>query len=239
MPTIRVNTGAPSQYGRRSIGTQTRRQGKKFGQRMKPDKDANQDRRIAKLENIIYPSIEWKSKDITAFDADVSNAGYQNYPMFQLAKGDTNSTREGDKVSLRHGTLHLSLTRGDTSNIIRVLIVSTPSATYAGFSDVLEYHSYSANADGVFSSPYQVKATNSEQTYSVLADRTYQLKNDQSTVTDKIKLKFPKRGVNCEFVGDSSVAPNNLNISLLMISDSTASPHPKASYAMRWKYIDL
>lgn len=207
--------------------------------RRAPNRDKKQDKRITKLENIVYPSIEWKSKDINAFDTSITNAGYQNYPMFQLAKGDTNSTREGDKVSLRHGTLHLSLTRGDTSNIIRVLIVATPSATYAGLSDVLEYHSYSANADGVFSSPYQVKATNSEQTYKVLADRTYQLRNDQSTVTDKIKLKMPKKGKSCEFVGDTSVAPNNYNISLLMISDSTASPHPKASYMMRWKYIDL
>lgn len=202
-------------------------------------KNAKQDSRIAKLENIIYPSIEWKNKDVTAFAADVTNAGYQNYPMFQLALGNTNSTREGDKVSLRHGTLHLSLTRGDTSNIIRVLVVVTPSATYAGLSDVLEYHAYSANANGVFSSPYQVKATNSEQTYTVLADKVYQLPNDMSTITDKIKIKLPKTGKSCEFVGDSSVAPNNYNVSLLMISDSTASPHPKASYVMRWKYIDL
>ena len=202
-------------------------------------KNKKQDKRIRKLENIVYPSIEWKSKDVNAFSANITNAGYQNYPMFQLAKGDTNSTREGDKVSLRYGTLHLSLTRGDTSNIVRVLVVATPSATYAGLSDVLEYHSFSANAEAVFSSPYQVKATNSEQTYKVLADRVYQLPSDKSTLTTKIKIKLPKKGRSCEFVGDGSVAPNNYNISLLMISDSTATPHPTASYSMRWKYIDL
>ena len=201
--------------------------------------DKKQDRRIKKLENIVYPSIEWKNKDIKAVGTAISKDGYQNYPMFQLAKGDTNSTREGDKVSLRRGTLHLSLTRGDTSNIIRVLVVKTPSATYAGFSDVLEYHNFTTDSELVFSSPYQVKATNSEQTYTILADRTYQLKNDMSTVTDKIKLKLPKKGVNCEFVGDGSVMPNNYNISLLIISDSTGTPHPTASYVMRWKYIDL
>lgn len=212
---------------------------RKFIGYVKQSTNAKQNKRIKKLENLVYPSIEWKNKDITAFDVNISNAGYQNYPMFQLAKGDTNSTREGDKVSLRRGTLHLSLTRGDTSNICRVLIVATPSATYAGLSDVLEYHDYSANADGVFSSPYQVKATNSEQTYKVLADRVFQMPNDKSTITAKIPIKLPKKGHSCEFVGDSSVAPNNYNISLLMISDSTASPHLKASYVMRWKYIDL
>jgi hypothetical protein len=207
--------------------------------RRKKNVNSEQTRRIKKLENIVYPSIQWKSKDITAFNANISNGGYANYPMFQLAKGDTNSTREGDKVSLRYGTLHLSLTRGDTSNIIRVLLVATPSATFAGLSDVLEYHSHTANGDGVFSSPLQVKATNSEQTYKILADRTYTLSGDISCVTDKIKLDLPKKGVDCEFVGDSSVAPNNYNVSLLMISDSTAAPHPKVSYAMRWKYINM
>lgn len=212
---------------------------RKFIGYVKQSTNAKQNKRIKKLENIVYPSIEWKNKDITAFDVDISNSGYANYPMMQLAKGETNSTRVGDKVSLRRGTLHLSLTRGDTSNIVRVLLVVTPSATYAGLSDVLEYHSYSANADGVFSSPYQLKATNSEQTYKVLADRVIQIPHDKSTITAKIPIKLPKKGINCEFVGDSSVAPNNYNVSLLMISDSTASPHLKASYVMRWKYIDL
>lgn len=211
------------------------------GKKPTPRRSTNvkQNKRIKKLEDIVYPSIEWKSKDITAFSANVSNAGYANYPMFQLAKGDTNSTREGDKVSLRHGTLHLALTRGDTSNIIRVIVCATPSATPLGLADVLEYASVASHGDMPFSSPYQVKASNNEQTYKILADKTYQLKNDMSTVVDKIKLKFPKKGRSCEFVGDTSVSPNNYNVSLLMISDSTAAPHPTASYAMRWKYIDL
>jgi hypothetical protein len=212
---------------------------KQLSKALKRRKDAQQDKRIKKLENVVYPSLEWKTKDITAFDADVTNAGYANYPMFQLAKGDSNSTREGDKVSLRRGTLHLSLTRGDTSNIIRVIICATPSATHLSLSDVLEYHSYSSNADGVFSSPYQVKATNNEQTYTILADRVYQLPNDKSTVVAKIPIKIPKKGKSCEFFRDTSVSPNNYNISLLMISDSTGAPHPKASYVMRWKYLDL
>lgn len=209
------------------------------GKRSGKSTNEKQNRRIKRLENIVYPSIEWKSKDIVAYSTAIPNSGYANYPMFQLAKGDTNSTREGDKVSLRYGTLHLSLTRGDTSNIIRVMIVATPSATPLGLADVLEYASATSHGDLPFSSPYQLKASNNEQTYKVLADRVYQLTNDMSTVTDKIKIKFPKKGRSCEFVGDSSVSPNNYNVSLLMISDSTASPHPKASYAMRWKYIDL
>lgn len=195
--------------------------------------------RVKKIEHFINDSVEKKCQDIVAYSANITNAGYANYPMFQLAQGDANNQREGDKVSLRKGTLHLTLTRGDTSNIVRVLVVATPSATHLTLSDVLEYHSTSANGDLPFNSPYQIKATNNEQTYSVLADRTYQLKSDMSTICAKIPIKIPKRGRSCEFVGTGSVSPNNYNVSLLMISDSTASPHPTASYAMRWKYVDL
>jgi hypothetical protein len=191
------------------------------------------------LENIVYPSIDWKTKDTNAYDASIPNTPYQNYPMFALGKGTADNQRKGDKVSLRHATLHLSLTRGDTSNIVRVLVVKTPSSTYAGLSDVLEYHNFSSHSELVFSSPYQITATNNEQTYQVMYDNVFQLDGDKSTKAVKIKLKLPKKGVECNFVGDSVVSPNNYNISLLMISDSTAAPHPKASYAFRCKFIDL
>ena len=202
-------------------------------------KDAKQDKRIKKLENIVYPSLDWKTKDTKALVAPIQNTPYQNYPMFALAKGTNDNEREGDKVSLRHGTFHLSLTRGDTSNIIRVIVCRTPSSTHLGIEDVLEYHNFSTDGELVFSSPYQVRATNSEKTYKVMYDNVFQLKGDMSTIVKKIKLKLPKKGVECNFVGDTTVAPNNYNISLLMISDSTASPHPTASYVMRWKYLDL
>lgn len=205
----------------------------------KKSKNSKQDRRIKKLENIVYPSLEWKSNDISAAGVAVSNAGYSNYPMIQLAQGDGNNQREGDKVSLRYATLHLALTRADTSNIIRVLMVATPSATYAGLTDVLQYPNWTSAAEGVLCSPYKVKATNSEQTYQILMDKTYTLSGDISTVVDKIKLKMPKKGKNCEFVGTNSVMPNNYNVSLLAISDSTGVSHPTIAYQFRFKYIDL
>lgn len=207
----------------------------------KKTKDSKQDKRIAKLENIVYPSIEWKTKDVLSTAVAISTAGYANYPMFQLAKGDTNSTRIGDSCSLRYGTLHITLKKStaDGANMFRVLLVSTPSATHASLSDVLEYHSYQSHGDMVFSSPYQVKATNNEQTYKRLFDKVYRLDADMDKIVDKIQVPLPKKGLKCEFVGDGLVSPNNYNVSLLVISDSSAAPHPNIAYVMRWKYIDL
>lgn len=207
--------------------------------RKKKSTNQQQNKRIKKLENIVYPSIEWKTKDIVAAQVNVSNAGYANYPMFQLAQGDTNSTREGDNVSLRHMTLNLSLTRGDTSNIVRVLVVATPSATPLTVTNVLQYPNWSTSYEAVLSSPYRTQASNNEQTYQVLFDKVYNLAGDISTIVDRIKMKMPKKGKKCEFVGTSSVSPNNYNISLLAISDSTGSPHPRIGYTFRSKYIDL
>lgn len=205
----------------------------------KKKKDSKQDKRIKKLENIIYPSLDWKTKDTRAADAAISTTPYTNYPMFALTKGTNDNERAGDKVSLRHATMHLTLTRGDSSNMVRVLVVKTPSSSHLTISDVLEYPDVATYGDTVFCSPLQVKAENSEKTYKVLYDKVYQIRNDQASIVDKIKFKIPKKGIECNFVGDSSVQPNNYTISLLMISDSTATPHPMASYVMRWKYIDL
>jgi hypothetical protein len=198
-----------------------------------------QNKRIKKLENLVYPSIEFKSVDIVASQQNVSNSGYANYPMIQVAQGDTYASRDGNKVSLRHATLNLALTRGDTSNIVRVIMVATPSATHAGLSDVLQYPTWSTHYEGVLCSPLKVKATNMEQTYHILMDKTYQLKGDFSTIVDKVKLKIPKKGKTLEFAADGSNFPNNYNVSLLAISDSTAAPHPTIAYQFRYKFIDL
>ena len=198
-----------------------------------------QNKRIKKLENIVYPSLEWKSRDTVESAKAISNAGYANYPMFEIPQGDTNDKREGDKVSLRYATLNLALTRGDSSNIVRVLMVATPSATHAGLTDVLQYPNWSPHSAGVLCSPLKVKATNMEQSYQVLMDKTYVISNNVSTITDKVKIKLPKKGKNLEFAADGSNTPMNYNVSLLTISDSTAAAHPTISYQFRYKYIDL
>ena len=202
-------------------------------------KNAKQDKRIKKLENLVLNSLEWKSKDKVASAQNISNAGYADYPMIDIAQGDTNSTRDGDKVSLRHATLNLAITRQDTSNIVRVLVVATPSATHAGLTDVLQYPNWSTHDAGVLCSPYKVKATNMEQSYHIMFDKVYTLGNDISTIVDKVKLRIPKKGKNLEFAADGSNTPQNYLVSILAISDSTASAHPQLSYQFRYKYLDL
>lgn len=201
--------------------------------------DGRQNQRIAKLENILLPSIEYKSKDINSSNVAVGSGGYANYPMFQLAQGSGHSERVGDKVTLKNMNCSLALTRADTNNIVRIIFAATPSTTALTLVDVLEYADHSVYGNLVFSSPYKRRATSSEKTYTILFDKCYNLTEEISTMVDKFKLKLPKNGKVVEFNSIGQHMPDNWNVSILAISDSTAVGHPVMNCNVRSKYFDL
>lgn len=209
--------------------------------RVKKAKTVNgrQNQRIAKLEKLIYPSIERKSRDITAFAQAVSSSGYSNQPIFQLEQGDQQNQRIGDKVTLMSHQVNMTLAAQDSTNSIRVMFIVTPSTTALGIDDVLEYGNYTTHGDGVFSSPYKRKADTAETTYKVLFDKVYHFKDNQRLLTDKYQLVPKKGGKQVQFNSVGSVMPENYQLQILAISDSTASGHPTLSYVVRSKYIDL
>jgi hypothetical protein len=189
--------------------------------------DGKQNQRIKKLENLILPAIERKSRDITAFGASISSGGYANQPLFQLEQGDAHNQRLGDKVTLRSMQVSLTLAAQDTTNSMRIIFLSTPSTTALSLDDVLEYGNYTTDGDMVFSSPYRRKAVTSENTYNIMFDKVYHFKDNMRLLTDKFELdKIPKSGRQCNFNTSGSVMPENFQVQILAVSDSTASPHP-------------
>lgn len=210
--------------------------------RMKKAKtvDGRQNQRIKKLEDTVYPSIEKKSIDIKAFAQGVSSSGYANQPLFQLAEGDGSNQRVGDKVQLKAMEVSLTLAAQDTTNSVRVIFLHTPSTTALSLTNVLEYGNYTTDGDMVFSSPYKRKASTAESTYSIMFDKVYHFKDNMRLITDKFLLgKIPAKGRSCNFQSTASVQPENFQVQILAISDSTASGHPAISYVVRSKYIDL
>lgn len=202
-------------------------------------KNGQQDARIKNLENLILPSIEYKSRDILCTDASVPSTGYVNYPMFQLEQGHGHAQRVGDKVTLKSMNCSLSLTRADGTNLVRIIMCATPSSTHLTAADVLEYSSQVTHGNMVFSSPYKRRAANAEKTYQILYDKVYNLTGDISTIVDKWKCSLPKNGKQVEFQAIGSQQPDNFNVSVIAISDSTTSTHPKMGLVCRSKYIDL
>ena len=218
---------------------------KRAQKKRKPKKakstDGKQNQRISKLERLVLPSIERKSRDIRAISAAISSSGYANQPMFQLEQGTANNQRIGDKVTLLSHQVNMSLVKAllDTTQTMRIMFIVTPSTTALTIDDVLEYGNYTTHADLVFSSPYKRKADTAENTYRVLFDKVYHFKDNQRVHTDKYQLMPNKNGKQVQFNSTGSVMPENYQLQLLAISDSTASPHPVISYVVRSKYLDL
>lgn len=214
------------------------------GQKLKPEKKAKtvngrQNQRIAKLEKMLYPSVERKSRDVLAINAGVSTSGYSNQPMMQLEKGDSNNQRIGQKVTLLRHDVCMTLNRHDSTNSMRVIWFYTPSTTALDIADILEYGNYTAHNNLVFSSPYKRKAATAENTYRVLFDKVYHFKSTEQLITDKYSLIPNKNGRQVQFNSDGSVMPENYQLQIVAISDSAAAPNPSISYVCRTKYIDL
>lgn len=207
--------------------------------RRSKNKNKQQDARIKKLEQFIYPNIEYKSKDILATDVGISASGYANQPMMQLEQGDGSDQRIGDSVSLMQHGVTMTLRAQDSTNVVRVLWIVTPSTTALSISDVLEYGNHATYSNQVFSSPYKRKAPTAETTYRVLFDKVYKFGVDDKTICDKYVLKPYKNPKQLSFNSTAQVMPENYQLQILAISDSTAAGHPTISYVCRTKYYDL
>ena len=216
----------------------------KPGQKKRKTRKANtvngrQNQRLKKLERLVLPAVERKSRDILASTAPISTSGYANQPMFQLQQGDGSDERIGDKVTLMSHNVSMTLAKADTDNSIRIIWAYTPSTTALSISDVLQYGNYSIYGDQVFSSPYKKQAATAETTYRVLFDKVYHLKQDERLQTDKYQLIPNKNGRQVNFNSVGSVMPENYQLQILAISDSGAVSHPTISYVCRSYYVDL
>lgn len=213
---------------------------KKRKQRKAKTKDGRQDQRLKKLENILLPSIEYKSVDQVNVDWQVSSSGRTNYPMFQLSQGTDYDQRIGDKITLLSHNISTTIRKSDSTNSIRVMWIVTPSTTPLSINQVLEYGTYNNNhEDLVFSSPYKRRAVGSENTYTVLFDKVYHFGNDEQVKTDKYQLIPAKNGKQLSFTGVGATMPDNYQLQLMAISDSGAVPDVRMDICCRSRYYDL
>jgi len=153
---------------------------KKRRRRKAKTTDGRQNQRLKKLEEIVMPAIERKSRDVLATAAPISSSGYANQPMCQIEQGNGSDQRVGDKVTLLSHNVTMTLAAQDSTNSLRVIWIVTPSTTAINISDVLQYGNYTTYGDQVFSSPYKKKAATAETTYRVLFDKVYHFHDSPS-----------------------------------------------------------
>jgi hypothetical protein len=191
-----------------------------------------------KAINDRIPVPQLKAVDINSYSTAVSDIAGANHPMIQIAQGNTAAQRNGDAAVLRSSQLNLTCVKGDTTNVLRIILAATPSTSNLVLSDVLQYSNLTSHGMLPFSSPYKFQPTSAEKTYTILFDKVYNLTDDVDTIVDKVKIQYGKKGKRVQFNSASSVMPENYNVSLMYISDSSASGHPAISYNFRTRFQD-
>ena len=147
-------------------------------QRKARKKDARQDQRLKHLEQLVLPSIEYKTNDVTASQAPVGDVSipYVNQPMMQIAQGTGADERIGDKITVLSHNVTMKINSSDSTNVVRVIWVYTESTDTLAPSDILQYTS---TADYGLISPYKLKSTNNNIKYKILFDKIYKLTQPQ------------------------------------------------------------
>ena len=166
--------------------TKTFRPAKKLKKvRKAKNKNKRQDQRLAHLEKLVLPAIEYKSNDVFAQNAPVSDAGYVNQPMAQIAEGTGPDERIGDKISIMSHNISMKLTSSDNTNVMRILWVYTEGTDTLALSDVLQY---SSTAEYALISPYKKRSTNNAIKYKVMFDKVYKFDTSTAVMVDKYQL---------------------------------------------------
>lgn len=208
-------------------------------QRKAKKKDARQDQRLKHLEQLVLPSIEYKTNDVTASQAPVGDVSipYVNQPMMQIAQGTGADERIGDKITVLSHNVTMKINSSDNTNVVRVIWVYTESTDTLAPSDILQYTS---TADYGLISPYKLKSTNNNIKYKILFDKIYKFDSATAVMVDKYKL-MPggKYGKQVEFNAAGRIQPEQYKLHVIAISDSGAVSHPSISYVCRTKYYDL
>jgi len=176
-----------------------------------------------------------KAQEIKFYDesgtVSLSTSG-SVFCVSDLAQGDTDITRDGDKIVLKSMQLRGTMTLADTSNIIRIIVfqwfpVDTASDPTAD--DILQ----TTGTFGIVSA-YQHDQRNQ---YHILADRTYTLTTASQPYRHwQIKIPFKYVKKQATFLAGGVYGANHIHI--LMISDSAAVADPTCSFYSRIYYTD-
>jgi hypothetical protein len=204
----------------------------------KKSKDKKQDKRIKKLENIVYKAIENKQIEVYA-NASFSDTGSAWEIPFDILQGSGEQNRNGDSVLLQKVQYNIMVDRADSHNRCRVLLVESVNGNESlALSDVLTYTATAVYGDMALASPYTTKSSTNKR-YKVHFDKMFEIGQSSMKNTRVFKgtIKFPKGGKVVHYDGTSSV-PTDHRLTLMVLSDSTTASHPTIKYVIRQTYKD-
>lgn len=196
------------------------------------------DRKTAQaVKNIVQaqlaPVIEKKHKDTSI---SVSNASTFNQylNLTAITQGDSDTTRDGDRVTIDSIQLRFKLQCIDSTNVQRLVLVQWHEDTVlanAALSTILQYSSSIPND---IYSPYQIDKNSK---FKVLWDRTFTQVLTQES--DQISVNvFINKGFKKEIQFTNAASSGVGHIFLLYVSDSTVTAHPTIQGWARVRYYD-
>lgn len=168
------------------------------------------------------------------FSANVDSTGTVA-DMTNIPQGTTDSTRIGDKITLRGSILRLKISVSDAFNFIRVILFQWYPNTLLSVPTVGTILFDTTTADRAITSPYVHDYQNQ---FKVISDKVYRgVLDDSNMIAFRVMkpyMKYVKKTINF-----SAASVNGSNkLYMMAISDSGAITHPAVFAYWRIYYDD-
>lgn len=199
----------------------------KYGRKKPMNKAA-----VARIANKVYN----KKAEIKFHDADDVGSGIDSsgsvFDISLISQGDTDQTRDGDKIYVKSIIGRMTLTAGDATNFLRVIIVQW-LAENSGITITKVIQSLTGAINQSYAHDYA-------SARKILYDKTFTLGSANTASVPTVRTaKFMitrgfKRTIN--FLGGSTDGYNKLY--MVCVSDSGGVPNPTLAYSVRVRYTD-
>lgn len=188
-------------------------------------------------KRVLQRNAEWKHHNAVVSGATAFAGGLNS--LTDVAQGDTDLTRDGDQLTMGKLVFFLELAQSsgvgfDVHNAVRVILFQWFPQSAPAVSDILD--------QGTGTAPYYHYFTDKAKSFKILHDKIHRLQRDDPTAGGQVKIfkrRFKVRPgrKKIQYVSGGTTGSNK--IYLLLMSDSSVTPHPTAYFHSRLNFMDV
>lgn len=189
-------------------------------------------KRVTRLSRFVHSAIRAKHLDQSFSAASIGSTG-SILSMMQCTIGDTDTTRDGNQITIKSVMLYYSAIVGDTTNAVRLILIldKQPNGAAPTVNDILE-------STGSVVTPYNPINYQNRTRFKFLMNKfMFVSTNGPEVLGGKYFKKFKKPIV--VSYNETSGLPNTNALWLLAISDSAVGvPNPSVYVQSRVYFYD-
>lgn len=182
-----------------------------------------------KIKSVIKNVAEKKEVDLNYTDSNLDTTG-DMWHLTTVAQGDTNNTREGNKIQILSYSMKyaIALNATATDAVIRMIL----------FTDLRQVGSTSPSITDVLQSsgPSELMNTTNKGRFKVHRDRYFSITATKSLLVGKMYVNFNMMDVRYNNTTGSSIEKNGL---YLMVLSNEATYPPILQVRSRLRYVDI